>query len=150
MLTFKFLNYFLLQPFICIGSYNLKNDFSQSTTNYFSLIQNVLFLIYLHLFSGAYYILNNTTLILTDKLDKKIEDDLLDFLIYALRILQSYVFIFFETAIAIHLQAIICLGTSLMRTYSVLMQLKYCNFFHAFVLLLFASVGIVLSIHILS
>ncbi|CAD8110257.1 unnamed protein product [Paramecium primaurelia] len=147
MLTSKVINYMLLQPLICLGLFNLQIDFP---SNLYFIIQNLLFLFFVHIFSISYYILNNTTLLLTDKMDKKIEDDYLDFIIYLLRILQSYIFILLDSPMTDKLQSFIYLSISIIRIYTILIQMKYCDLKHCFILIFFASSGLIISICIFS
>ncbi|CAD8145032.1 unnamed protein product [Paramecium octaurelia] len=146
MLTSKAINYMLLQPLLCLGLFNLQTNFQSNQNNIYYIIQNLVFLLFVHIFSMGYYILNNTTLLLTDKMDKKIEDDYLDFIIYILRILQSYLFILMDTHPIVYLQGAIYLSISLIRIYTILVQMKYCDFNHCFILLFFSSSGVIMSI----
>ncbi|CAD8176850.1 unnamed protein product [Paramecium pentaurelia] len=146
MLTSKIINYMLLQPLLCLGLFNLYTNFQSNQINLYYIIQNLVFLLFVHVFSISYYILNNTTLLLTDKMDKKIEDDYLDFIIYILRILQSYIFILFDSPITLYFQGVIYLSISIIRIYTILIQMKYCDFNHCFILLFFSSSGLIMSI----
>ncbi|CAD8120416.1 unnamed protein product [Paramecium sonneborni] len=144
----SFVNVTILQPLLIFGLYNIKNSMQRQL--YIWIINDILFLIYIHFTQIMYFLLTEGTLIIKLNSYKKLQISFIEYIGYLLILSQSYIFTFSLPNIAKYVQSIIYLLITLCEIHSIFISKVYSSQTQIYLLIIIHSGGTLISLCTLS
>ncbi|CAD8206616.1 unnamed protein product [Paramecium octaurelia] len=144
----SFIKVTIIQPLLIIGLYNIKNSLQNQL--YLWIINDMLFLCYIHFTQILYFLLTEGALVIQMRSYKKLQVSFVDYITYLLIMSQPYIFTFCSPSIVNYAQSIIYLLITLCELHSIFISRVYSQKAQIYLLIAIHSCGIFISLCIFS
>ncbi|CAD8101618.1 unnamed protein product [Paramecium primaurelia] len=144
----SFIRVTIIQPLLIIGLYNIQN--SMYNQLYLWIINDILFLCYIHFTQILHFLLTEGSLIIQCHSYKRLQVSLVEYIAYLLIMSQPYIFTFGLSSITQYVQAIIYISITMCEIHSIFISKVYSQQIQIFLIIVIHSCGIFISICILS
>ncbi|CAK81278.1 unnamed protein product (macronuclear) [Paramecium tetraurelia] len=131
-------------PFLIIALHNLQRSSREYSYGWF--INDVVYLAVIHFISLFYFILLEGTLIVKDRICKKLQVNFQDYLIFLLQMIQPYIFILSSKEVANYGQSIIFLLITFLEIISIYIYKEYSNNCQILLLIFIHSCGGIIAL----
>ncbi|CAD8119311.1 unnamed protein product [Paramecium sonneborni] len=139
-----FINVTVLQPLLTIGLFNIKNSIKNQF--YIWIINDMLFLFYIHFTQILHFLLTEGTLIIKCHSYKKLQVSFVQYIAYLLILFQPYIFTFTIPNITKYTQSIMYILITLFEIHSIFISKIYSQQTQIFLVIIIHSCGIFISL----